>query len=73
MKYTIIEKNFIDEFGNPRVINILEVIGYNIFFGWDMSDDYLAFRNALDVKGVDAFVDLLIQDSNTAFLLFCQP
>lgn len=73
MKYTIIEKNFIDEFGNPRVINILEVIGYNIFFGWDMSDDYLAFRNALNVKGVDAFVDLLIQDSNTAFLFFCQP
>lgn len=73
MKYTIIEKSFIDEFGNPRVINILEVIGYNIFFGWDMSDDYVAFRNALDVKGVDAFVDLLIQDSNTAFLLFCQP
>lgn len=73
MKYTIIEKNFIDEFGNPRVINILEVIGYNIFFGWDMSDDYVSFRNALDVKGVDAFVDLLIQDSNTAFLLFCQP
>lgn len=73
MKYTIVEKNFIDEFGNAIVINVLEVIGYNIFFGWDMSDDYVAFRNALDVKGVDAFVELLIQDSNTAFLLFCQP
>lgn len=64
MRYKIIDK------GN---IQILEVIGYNIFFGWDMSDAYVDFRNALDTKGIDTFVDLLIQDSNTAFLLFCQP
>lgn len=51
-------------------LQILEIIGYNIFFGWDMSDDYEPFRNALTDKGIDAFVDLLIQDSNTAFLIF---
>lgn len=73
MRYTIVEKEFFDELGNPRVINILEVIGYNIFFGWDMSDDYISFRNALDLKGIDVFVDLLIQDSNTAFLIFIEP
>ncbi len=61
MRYTIINKG---------ELQILEVIGYNIFFGWDMSDDYIDFRNALDVKGIDAFVDLLIEDSNTAFLKF---
>lgn len=55
---------------NQGELNVLEVIGHNIFFGWDMSDDYIDFRNALEVKGVDAFVDLLIQDSNTAFTVF---
>ena len=61
MRYTITTKG---------ELQILEVIGYNIFFGWDMSDDYIDFRNALEVKGIDAFVDLLIEDSNTAFLNF---
>lgn len=61
MRYQIINKG---------ELQILEVIGYNIFFGWDMSDDYIDFRNALEVKGIDAFVDLLIEDSNTAFTIF---
>lgn len=61
MRYQIINKG---------ELQILEVIGYNIFFGWDMSDDYIDFRNALEVKGIDTFVDLLIADSNTAFLIF---
>jgi len=61
MRYTITNKG---------ELQILEVIGYNIFFGWDMSDDYIDFRNALDIKGIDAFVDFLIEDSNTAFLNF---
>jgi len=55
---------------NQGELNVLEVIGHNIFFGWDMSDDYIDFRNALEVKGVDVFVDLLIADSNTAFTIF---
>lgn len=52
-------------------LHIIEVIGHNIFFGWDMSDDYIDFRNALEVKGIDAFVDLLIDNPNTAFTIFC--
>jgi hypothetical protein len=46
------------------------VIEQNIFFGYDDSEDYLVFREGLEVKGIDAFVDLLIQDSNTAYLTF---
>ena len=61
MRYTIRTKG---------ELQILEVINHNIFFGWDMSDDYIDFQNALEVKGIDAFVDLLIEDSNTAFLKF---
>jgi len=53
-------------------VQILEVIGHNIFFGWDMSSDYDSFRVALNDKGVDAFVDLLIADPNTAFTIFTQ-
>jgi DNA helicase HerA-like ATPase len=55
---------------NKGELHILEVIGHNIFFGWDMSSDYDSFRVALDAKGVDAFVDLLIEDSNNAFTKF---
>ena len=51
-------------------LQVLEIIGHNIFFGWDMTDDYIDFRNALEVKGIEVFVDLLIDDPNTAFLIF---
>jgi hypothetical protein len=61
MRYEIINE------GEYIVIN---VIGHNIFFGYDTSPDYDGFRVALDTKGIDAFVDLLIQDSNTAFNTF---
>ena len=64
MRYTIKTKG---------ELQILEVLDYNIFFGWDMSDDYIDFRNALEVKGIDAFVDLLIDNPNTAFTIFTQP
>jgi hypothetical protein len=64
MRYTITENN--------GVITIY-VIEQNIFFAFDQSDDYLIFRESLATKGIDAFVDLLIADHNTAFLLFCQP
>jgi hypothetical protein len=49
---------------------MIYVIEQNIFFGFDSSEDYAPFRNALIEKGIDAFVDLLIADSNTAFLTF---
>lgn len=61
MRYTITTQ---DE------LQILHVIEHNIFFGWDMSDNYIDFRNALEVKGVEVFVDLLIDNPNTAFLKF---
>jgi hypothetical protein len=51
-------------------LQILEVLNHNIFFGWDMSDDYIDFRNALDVKGIEVFVDLLIENPDNAFLKF---
>ena len=62
MRYTIINKG---------ELQILEVLNHNIFFGWDMSDDYIDFRNALEVKGIEVFVDLLIDNPNTAFTIFC--
>jgi hypothetical protein len=61
MRYTITEK---------QGVTIIHVIDQNIFFGFDSSEDYAPFRNALIEKGIDAFVDLLIEDSNTAFLTF---
>jgi hypothetical protein len=61
MKYNITENNG---------VTTIHVLDYNIFFAFDASDDYAPFRNALIEKGIDAFVDLLIEDSNTAFLIF---
>jgi hypothetical protein len=61
MRYLITEK---------QGVTTIQVLGYNIFFGFDGSDDYAPFRNALIEKGIDAFVDLLIEDSNTAFTIF---
>jgi hypothetical protein len=61
MRYTITE---------TEGVTMIHVLGYNIFFGFDSSDDYALFRNALIEKGIDAFVDLLIEDSNTAFTIF---
>jgi hypothetical protein len=61
MRYTIKE---------TEGVTMIHVLGHNIFFGFDGSDDYAPFRNALIEKGIDAFVDLLIEDSNTAFTIF---
>ena len=61
MRYTIKEH---------EGVTMIHVLNHNIFFGFDGSDDYAPFRNALIEKGIDAFVDLLIEDSNTAFLTF---
>jgi hypothetical protein len=61
MRYTIT---------NKEDVTIIHVLEHNIFFGWDNSTDYDGLRVALDTKGIDAFVDLLIQDSNTAFNTF---
>jgi hypothetical protein len=51
-------------------VTIIHVLEHNIFFGYDMSDDYATFRTSLEMNGIDAFIDLLIEDSNTAFTKF---
>lgn len=51
-------------------LTIIEVIGYNIFFGYDNSSDYDEFRNALTTKGIDVFVELLATNPNTAYSIF---
>lgn len=51
-------------------VTIIHVLEHNIFFGYDDSTDYDGFRVALDTKGIDVFIDLLIQDSNNAFNTF---
>jgi hypothetical protein len=61
MRYNITENNG---------VTTIHVLNHNIFFGFDGSDNYAPFRNALIEKGIDAFVDLLIEDSNTAFTIF---
>lgn len=61
MRYEIIDK------GDLQIIHVL---GYNIFFGYDTSTDYDVFREALNTKGIEVFIDLLISDSNSAFLTF---
>lgn len=61
MRYKVIESDS---------ITVIHVIEQNIFFGYDESEDYLVFREGLEIKGIDAFVDLLIEDSNTAFAKF---
>lgn len=64
MRYNITENNG---------VTTIQVIEQNIFFAFDQSDDYAQFRQALIEKGVDSFIDLLIADSNTAFLRFIEP
>lgn len=61
MRYQIIEKDG---------LTIIHVLEQNIFFGYDMSDDYATFRASLEVNGINIFIDLLIEDSNTAFTKF---
>lgn len=51
-------------------LTIIEVVGENIFFGYDNSSDYDDFRNVLQTKGIDVFVELLATNPNTAFNLF---
>ena len=63
MRYNITENNG---------VTTIHVLNYNIFFAFDASDDYAPFRNALIDKGIDAFIDLLIADSNTAFFRFTE-
>jgi len=51
-------------------VTMIHVLEQNVFFAWDESVEYDSFRVALNTKGIEAFVDLLIQDTNTAYLTF---
>jgi len=51
-------------------VTMIHVLEQNVFFAWDESVEYDSFRVALNDKGIEAFVDLLIQDANTAYLNF---
>ena len=51
-------------------VTMIHVLEYNVFFAWDESVEYDSFRVALNDKGIEAFVDLLIEDSNTAYTTF---
>jgi hypothetical protein len=61
MRYEIIEN---------EGVTMIHVLEQNIFFSYNNSEDYDSFRVALNDKGIEAFVDLLIQDANTAYLIF---
>ena len=51
-------------------VTMIHVLEQNVFFAWDESVEYDSFCVALNDKGIDAFVDLLIEDSNTAYTTF---
>jgi hypothetical protein len=51
-------------------VTMIHVLEHNVFFAWDESIDYDSFRVALIDKGIEAFIDLLIQDANTAYTTF---
>jgi hypothetical protein len=61
MRYEIIEN---------EGVTMIHVLEQNIFFSYNNSEDYDSFRVALNDKGIEVFVDLLIQDANTAYLTF---
>jgi len=51
-------------------VTMIHVLEHNVFFAWDESLDYDSFRVALNDKGIESFVDLLIDDANTAYITF---
>jgi hypothetical protein len=63
MRYQIIEN--LD-------VTIIHVLEYGIEFGFNQDHEYNDFRTALEQKGIDAFIDLLIKDSTTAFTKFTE-
>lgn len=50
------------------------MVNDSIFFAWDPNDleNYGVFMQKLDEKGIEAFAQLLSDDPNTAFNIFCQ-
>ena len=51
----------------------LIIVNTNIMFAWDPSDteNYGVFIQKLDEKGIEVFAQLLADNPNTAFTIFC--
>ena len=51
----------------------LIIVNTNIMFAWDPSDteNYSVFIQKLDEKGIEVFAQLLANNPNTAFTIFC--
>lgn len=63
MNYTITEKDSINEIVIPT-----DGQWGTICFAWEDSNE--EFVNAINTKGIEVFVELLINDPNTAYLTF---
>jgi hypothetical protein len=50
------------------------VVNDSIYFAWDPNDldNYGVFLQKLEEKGIEVFAQLLSNDPNTAFNLFCE-
>jgi hypothetical protein len=51
----------------------LLIVNDNIMFAWDPNDleNYGVFIQKLEEKGIEVFAQLLADDPNTAFTIFC--
>jgi len=51
----------------------LLIVNNTIMFAWDPNDteNYGVFVQKLEEKGIEVFAQLLADNSNTAFTLFC--
>ncbi len=52
----------------------LLIVNGSIMFAWDPNDleNYGIFMQKLEEKGIEVFANLLANNSNTAFTIFCQ-
>jgi hypothetical protein len=65
MNYTITEKDN----GTTELIIPTDGQWGTICFAWEKSN--VEFTTALEIKGIDVLVDLLVNDPNTAYSQFC--
>lgn len=58
------------EITNNEGVTMIHIFEGNMFFAFDESEEYALFRQALIEKGIDTFIDLAIEDSNSCYLKF---
>jgi hypothetical protein len=66
MNYTFLEENGIKSISIPT-----QTVYGTICFSWDDSEFYSDFKKALDLKGLDCFVEMILQNPENAFVNFC--